>query len=146
MAYIEPEESVFGVSLFERLEANSNLISLSQGPDAFDVLRSIKRNVSNILNTRLGESLSSPNLGLVDFNDASITSLDLSVQIKRSIKYCLEHFEPRLTRVDVAVFREEADPLNLRFSVTAMINLSAIHEKVTIELLLDNNKKYRVIA
>ncbi len=146
MAYIEPEESVFGVSLFERLETGVDSISLSQGPDALEVLRSIKRNVSNILNTRLGESQSSPNLGLIDFNDASIKSLDLSVQIKRSIKYCLENFEPRLTNVDVTVFKDEMDPLNLRFSITAVINIAAIHEKVKIELLLDNNKKYRVIA
>lgn len=146
MAYIEPEESVFGVSLFERLEINANALSLSQGPDALEVLRSIKRNVSNVLNTRLGESQSSPNLGLVDFNDASITSLDLSVQIKRSIKFCLEHFEPRLANVHVEVFNDEANPLNLCFSITAVINVAAIHEKVKIELLLDNNKKYRVIT
>lgn len=146
MAYIEPEESVFGVSLFERLDTDVKPISLSQGPNTLAVLRSIKRNISNILNTRLGESQSSPNLGLVDFNDASMTSLDLSVQFKRSIKFCLEHFEPRLSQVEVVVFKDESDLLNLRFGITAVINTSAIHEKVKIELLLDNNKKYRVMA
>ncbi len=146
MPYIEPDEAVFGVSLFERLDVHAPVTSLSQGPDALAVLRSIKRNVSNILNTRLGESLSAPELGLMDFNDASASSLDLSVQIKRSMTRCLERFEPRLRDIDVLVFSDEREPLNLRFCVTAMINLSMIHEKVRIELLLDNNKKYRVLA
>ncbi len=146
MGYIEPEESVFGVSLFERLEADSKPISLSQGPESSEVLRSIKRNVSNILNTRVGESLSSPTLGLVDFNDATAATLDLSIRIKLSIKRCLEEFEPRLTNVNVLVIKDEAEPLNLRFSVAAVVNTSAIHEKVKIDLLLDNNRKYRVIT
>lgn len=54
MTYIAPEESAFGVGFFERLEANAKPMSLTRGPDAWDVLESIKRNVSNILNTRIG--------------------------------------------------------------------------------------------
>ncbi len=144
MGYIEPEESVFGVSLFERLEADAKPISLSKGPKSAEVLRSIKRNVANILNTRVGESLSSPELGLVDFNDASTETLDLSILIKQSIKDCLTKFEPRLTGVEVQELVDESDPLNLRFTVAAFVNSSAIHEKVQIDLLLDNNRKYRV--
>ncbi|GLQ74318.1 type VI secretion system baseplate subunit TssE [Vibrio penaeicida] len=146
MGYIAPEESVYGVSLFERLEADAKPMSLSKGPDSAEVLRSIKRNVSNILNTRIGESLSSPNLGLVDFNDATMAMLDLSIRVKLSIKRCLEEFEPRLKEVDVLVIQDEAEPLNLRFSVAATIDTSAVHERVKISLLLDNNRKYRVVG
>ncbi len=144
MGYIEPEESVFGVSLFERLEADAKPVSLTKGPETAEVLRSIKRNVSNILNTRFGESSSSPRLGLVDFNDASVKTVDLSIRIKRSIQECLKEFEPRLTGIEVEVLKDESDPLNLRLTVAAFINTSAIHEKVKIDLLLDNNRKYRV--
>ncbi|EKO3881575.1 type VI secretion system baseplate subunit TssE, partial [Vibrio metschnikovii] len=84
MTYIAPEESAFGVSFFERLEADTNPMSLTQGPNAWDVLQSIKRNVSNILNTRMGEAQSAPSLGLVDFNDATLETLDLSLRIKLS--------------------------------------------------------------
>ncbi|MBD1557007.1 type VI secretion system baseplate subunit TssE [Vibrio sp. S9_S30] len=146
MGYIAPEESVYGVSLFERLEVDAKPMSLSKGPDSAEVLRSIKRNVSNILNTRIGESLSSPNLGLVDFNDATMAMLDLSIRVKLSIKRCLEEFEPRLKEVDVTVIQDEAEPLNLRFSVAATIDTSAVHERVKINLLLDNNRKYRVVS
>ena len=50
MAYLVPEESVYGVGFLERLEANTKPIPFIQGPDANDVLESIKRNVANILN------------------------------------------------------------------------------------------------
>ena len=146
MGYIAPEESVYGVSLFERLKVDADPISLSKGPNSAEVLRSIKRNVSNILNTRTGESLSSPELGLVDFNDASMAILDLSIRVKLSIKRCLEEFEPRLKEVDVMVIQDEREPLNLRFSVTATIDTTAIHERVNINLLLDSNRKYRVLT
>ncbi len=144
MGYIEPEESVFGVSLFERLEADAKPVSLSKGPESSEVLRSIKRNVANILNSRVGESLSSPQLGLIDFNDASTETLDLSILIQRSIEECLTKYEPRLSGVKVQELVDESDQLNLRFSVAAFVNTSAIHEKVKIDLLLDNNRKYRV--
>lgn len=146
MPYIQPEESVFGVSFFERLSSDAETLSLLDGPEPEKVMQSIKRNVSNILNTRLGDSLSSPYLGLVDFNDASANTLDLSIQIKRSIKVCLEQFEPRLTGVSVEVIHDEFEPLKLRFVINAVINAAAIHELVKIDVLLDNNKKYQVVS
>lgn len=144
MTYIAPEESAFGVGFFERLEAGTKPISLTQGPNAWDVLQSIKRNVSNILNTRMGEAQSAPTLGLVDFNDATLETLDLSLRIKLAIQSCLDVYEPRLRNI---VIRSESDafsPLMLRFYIVAEINSDALHEKVQFNLLLDQNRKYRV--
>ncbi|AEH34966.1 type VI secretion system baseplate subunit TssE [Vibrio anguillarum] len=144
MTYIAPEESAFGVGFFERLEAGTKPMSLTQGPNAWDVLQSIKRNVSNILNTRMGEAQSAPTLGLVDFNDATLETLDLSLRIKLAIQSCLDVYEPRLRNI---VIRSESDvfsPLMLRFHIVAEINSDALHEKVQFNLLLDQNRKYRV--
>ncbi|ASU23659.1 lysozyme [Vibrio qinghaiensis] len=144
MTYIAPEESAFGVGFFERLEAGTKPMSLTQGPNAWDVLQSIKRNVSNILNTRMGEAQSAPTLGLVDFNDATLETLDLSLRIKLAIQSCLDAYEPRLRNI---VIRSESDafsPLMLRFHIVAEINSDALHEKVQFNLLLDQNRKYRV--
>ena len=96
------EESAYGVSFFERLEAGSSLRSVTKGPDPSDVLESIKRNVSNLLNTRLGEAQSAPSLGLIDFNDATLGSNDLAVQIKFAIRHCLEKYEPRLNCMEIS--------------------------------------------
>ncbi|MDW6094499.1 type VI secretion system baseplate subunit TssE [Vibrio rhizosphaerae] len=144
MSYIAPEEVAFGVGFFERLEAGERPRSMTQGPDANDVLNSIKRNVSNVLNTRLGEAQSAPELGLVDFNDATLETLDLAVRIRMAIKDCLRKYEPRLKEIVVTSERDDLNPLSLRFRITAEVNSSAVHETVKLNLLLDQNRQYRV--
>ena len=145
MTYFAPEESTFGVGFFERLEANSNNVSLTQGPEPREVLESIKLNVSKILNTRVGGSQSSPEFGLIDFNDATLDTLDLSLKVKLAIQDCLSNFEPRLKNIEVAAHTDSFSPLSLQFKITAQINSEAIHDRVQISLLLDQNRKYRVI-
>ncbi|OLQ84322.1 lysozyme [Vibrio ponticus] len=145
MSYIAPEEAVFGVGLFERLVADAKPMSLTAGPDALDVLESIKRNVSNVLNSRLGGAQSAPMLGLLDFNDATLETIDLSVRVKLAIKGCLEAYEPRLTNVVVSASPDDFNPLSLRFQIIAQINSELIHEKVQFSLLLDQNRQYQVL-
>ena len=144
MTYIAPEESAFGVGFFERLDANTKPMSLSQGPDVSDVLESIKQNVSNILNSRVGGSQSAPDLGLIDFNDATLEISDLSVRIKLAIQHCLDRYEPRLIHVVVNFEQDTFNPLTLRFRILATINREALPEKIQFSLLLDQNRKYRV--
>ena len=71
MAYIAPEDSAFGISFLERLEADAKPLNIIQAPNLSEVLNSVRNNISNILNTRVGDSQSSPQLGLIDFNDAT---------------------------------------------------------------------------
>jgi type VI secretion system protein len=144
MAYIAPEESAFGVGFLERLETGAQPRSLTQGPDEVDVLNSIKRNVSNVLNTRLGGSQSAPGLGLIDFNDATLETLDLSLRIRLAIRHCLECYEPRLANIVVSSEMDIYSPLTLRFHIMAAINCEALHDKVQFNLLLDQNRQYRV--
>ncbi len=144
MTYIEPEETVFGVGLLERLTVNSKFVSLTRGADLNDVLDSIKLNVSNILNTRVGGTQCAPALGLVDFNDATLESMDLSVRIMQAIQHCIECYEPRLKDVLVLSDRESFSSMTLRFHITASINNELLNEQVRFSLLLDNNRKYRV--
>ncbi|MEI8630926.1 type VI secretion system baseplate subunit TssE [Vibrio sp. PP-XX7] len=144
MSYIAPEEVAFGVGFLERLEAGGKSLSMSQGPDADDVLNSIKRNVSNLLNTRVGGSQSAPDLGLIDFNDATLETLDLSVKIRLAIEHCLNRYEPRLKNVVVTSERDDSSPFSLQFRIVAEVNTSAIHGTVKLNLLLDQNRQYRV--
>ncbi|RTZ16409.1 type VI secretion system baseplate subunit TssE [Vibrio aquaticus] len=145
MAYCAPEESTFGVGFFERLEANSSDYSLTQGPEAAKVLASIKLNVSRVLNTREGGAQSVPSLGLIDFNDATLDTLDLSLKIKLAIQQCLNRYEPRLKNIEVRSFSDPCSPLALRFQIIAAINSDAIHDKVQFDLMLEQNRQYRVI-
>lgn len=145
MSYVALEESTYGVSFFERLEVDAPERSITQGPSADDVLDSIKHNISNVLNTRMGEAPSAPTLGLIDFNDATLGSRDLALQLRLAIRQCLKVYEPRLDKVDVRVLNDPDSPLNLCFHVTAEINRGALHDGVQIDLVLDNSRKYRVL-
>ncbi|WP_318466707.1 type VI secretion system baseplate subunit TssE [Photobacterium leiognathi] len=145
MSYIDLENRAFGVSLFERLETNAPIVAITKGPDVEDVLNSIKRNITQLLNSRLGEAMSAPQLGLIDFNDAMLGSHDLALQIKLAIRHCLQCYEPRLDMIDIQYMPNNESPLNISFHIAAYINSSALHEVVRINLLLDNSCKYRVI-
>ncbi|ODP99777.1 MULTISPECIES: type VI secretion system baseplate subunit TssE [unclassified Salinivibrio] len=145
MSYIALEDSVFGVGFLERLEAGAKPVSITQGPESRDVVNSIKKNIANVLNTRIGGAQSSPELGLIDFNDATLESLDLSLRVKLAIKQCLETYEPRLTNILVSSAYDEHSPLTLRFNIVATVNSEALHEKVQLSLLLDQNRQYRVL-
>lgn len=144
MSYLVDENSVFGVGFFDRLHVNAKPISLSQGPDPIDVLNSIKLNVANILNTRLGGAQSAPNLGLIDFNDASLGAMDLSLKVKLAIHRCLNVYEPRLCNLRIKSVTDPDNPLSLCFHIHADINSAALHDKIEINLILGNDRKYRV--
>ncbi len=144
MTYLAPEEYKFGIGFLERLETNAKAISFVQGPSASEVLDSIKCNVASILNSRIGGAQSAPSLGLIDFNDATLESMDISVRIKLAIQNCLERYEPRLNNILVSAERDAYDLMALRFCITASIDRAAIHESVRFSLLLDSNRKYRV--
>lgn len=145
MPYTVHEDSAYGVSFFERLEKDAPMRSVMKGPDPVDVLDSIKRNISDLLNTRMGEAQSAPTLGLIDFNDATLGSHDLALQIKLAILECIGRYEPRIGGMEINILTDDDSPLSLRFHITACLNSSAIDKKIQIDLLLDNNKKYRVI-
>lgn len=145
VAYVAPEDSAFGVSLFERLEIGAPARHITQGPPPEQVLESIKRNVVKVLNTRIGESMSAPTLGLVDLNDAMLGSHDIAMRVKRAIRQCLDVYEPRLEQVMLSVIPDEDSPMNIRFHIRAKINQHAVHDSVEIDLLLDNQRKYKVV-
>jgi type VI secretion system protein len=144
MTNITEEDRTVGVGFFERLGNNTKSVSLTGVPSAEEVLQSIKHNVSNILNSRVNSSQSAPDLGLVDFNDATLETVDLSVRIKLDIQRCLERYEPRLQDIAVNTEQDIFDPLTLRFHVIASINSEVLHEKIQFNLLLEQNRKYRV--
>ena len=79
-----------GGSLFERLEQ-----AAGTEPDAGGhVIESIKRHLVRLLNAHPGNSASAPDLGLLDFNDATLGTHDLKLQIRGAIRRCIETFEP----------------------------------------------------
>lgn len=131
-----------GGSLFERLDqaAGRDL------PGAADnVIESIKCHLVRLLNSHPGHSPSAPALGLVDFNDATYGTQDLSIRIRTAIRRCIEHYEPRVYRCEVMALPQGPDPLHLRFQVTVYVQVGESGDRATIDLLLDEKRRYHVV-
>ncbi|MBL1274359.1 MAG: type VI secretion system baseplate subunit TssE [Oceanospirillales bacterium] len=133
-----------GGSLFERLEQAAAPEGQGMG-EVTHVVSSIKRHLVRLLNAHPGNSACAPELGLLDFNDATLGTHDLSIQIRSAIRQCIEKYEPRVKRVDVVALPQGQDPLQLRFQVTVYLNVGAKDDKTTIDLLLDDKRYYRVM-
>ncbi|WP_298775435.1 type VI secretion system baseplate subunit TssE [uncultured Shewanella sp.] len=138
------EKRLGGRSFFERLIPDAPRVSVDHS-SVDETMDSIKRSITRVLNARIGESQSCPEYGLLDFNDTSLSSFDLGLQIRLSIKQCIEQFEPRIKNVEVSVFNDENNPMNLTFNILGTLVVANMDEKIQIELFLDNNRKYRVI-
>ncbi|MFG6668305.1 type VI secretion system baseplate subunit TssE [Halomonas sp. HNIBRBA4712] len=133
-----------GSRLFERLAAPHQPQALTEQSRLAEVVESIKRHLVELLNSHPGNSACAPELGLLDFNDATIGVLDLELNIQRAIRQCIERFEPRVKRVEVASLPNAGDPLQLRFQVHATVALGNDRTQATIDLLL-NNKRYQCL-
>lgn len=116
------------------------------GGEFTHVVESIKRHLVRLLNAHPGNSSSAPDLGLLDFNDATLGTHDLSIQIRGgAIRQCIEKFEPRVKRVDVVAMPPGPDPLQLKFQVTVYLNVAGSDDRTTIDLVLDDKRYYRVV-
>ncbi|MCS2610820.1 type VI secretion system baseplate subunit TssE [Halomonas dongshanensis] len=139
---------LLGRRLFERLalspEAAVNDASRAFDDRLADAVESIKRHLVDLLNSHPGNSACAPELGLLDFNDATIGVLDLKLNIQNAIRQCIERFEPRVQRAEVEPLPNDGDPLQLRFQVHVTIALGRDSAQTTIDLLL-NNKRYRCV-
>ena len=133
-----------GSRLFERLAAPRRPERHSEETRLSEVVESIKRHLVDLLNSHPGNCACAPELGLLDFNDATVGVLDLELNIKQAIRNCIERYEPRVKRVDVESLPNSGDPLQLRFQVHATVALGNDSTQATIDLLL-NNKRYQCL-
>lgn len=138
------ESAKFGKSFFERLDQHESEVVMDGDSDSELIVNSVKRNIAQLLNSRKGESLSAPQIGLMDFNDANLGSRELGEKISKSINNCLEQYEPRVSNVRASWRYNQDDPLGLRFNVLVKLDTSGFSDTVELDLLLDNNKHYRV--
>ncbi|TBU84485.1 type VI secretion system baseplate subunit TssE [Pseudomonas dryadis] len=125
-------------SLFERLDPDvPPLRILSRQEQAQERIRAIKQNLERILNTRQGCSASSPELGLRDFNDASLGSADLQRRVGDDIRRSIAAHEPRIKVVGVRVQPDPAQPLNLHIRLDCLVPLQGMEEQMEIDLVIN---------
>ncbi|MCA8866757.1 MULTISPECIES: type VI secretion system baseplate subunit TssE [unclassified Halomonas] len=136
--------SLLGSRLFERLAMPEQPLAHGEDERLAETVESIKRHLVELLNSHPGNSACEPELGLLDFNDATIGVLDLELNIQRAIRQCIERFEPRVQHVEVESLPNNGDPLQLHFQVHATVALGRDNAHATIDLLL-NNKRYQCL-
>ena len=122
-----------------------------------DLIRSIKRNIELVLNSKEGCTLCAPDFGLRDFNDATATTKSLSQTIVANIRSSLERYEPRVRITRIEYIHDAYDVLQLNFRITCVVLLKqpllsskirmiTKNELTELNIILDSsNKKFRVV-
>jgi len=139
-----------GASLFQRIQASSAGVvrprmMLGRAEYLNQLMDSVRVHLEQLLNTRAGASQSCSSYGLYDFNDAAVGSSDQARSIAQDIKRCISEYETRLCDVDVQFsgYKEE-DPTVLLFGIHCGFNIESKHERVSLELYLDRDRKFKV--
>ncbi len=103
-----------------------------------ELTRSILRNLQRILNTRTGHAAAQMDLGTPAPCEMALMSRDGLAGVVRSLKQCIEKYEPRLSSVEVTYVRGEDDVLTLRFQVTAKVATSKNGAQISFDTLVDS--------
>lgn len=96
------------------------LARLSSGGQRVAELESIVAHLQELLNTRVGESLSAPDFGIVDFADLVHNFPEATQVLQQSIRATIMKYEPRLRSVSVAPVPSN-DPLSLAFEISGRL-------------------------
>ena len=89
-----------------------------------DIESAVTLHVSRMLNTRQGSCLSCPDYGLVEVSEVLHEFPDAIAMVQRSIKNCIQTYEPRLKNVQVRHVKNEFQhEMILQFEITAQLHL-----------------------
>lgn len=128
-------------SLFERLGNDEiRLRTKTSEPNITERIGAIKSNLERILNTRQGCSQSSPDEGLVDFNDATLGSQYLVQRICEDIRRVITAGEPRVVVKGIRFVADPDDPLALNFRIDCLIPIKSKKELVEIDLVMNSGQ------
>ncbi|HEY0138246.1 MAG TPA: type VI secretion system baseplate subunit TssE [Nannocystis sp.] len=96
------------------------LARLSSGGQRVSEVESIIAHVYELLNTRVGESLAAPDLGIIDFADLVHNFPEATQVLQQSIRATIMKYEPRLRSVSVTPTPSN-DPLSLAFEISGRL-------------------------
>lgn len=124
-------------TLFERLKNPEGTTARTLEEDTTAQLGSILRNLMRILNARVGQAPAQMDFGIPSPSEIAQGYPESLATMQKTIRQCIEHYEPRLR--DVQVMRIESDDLKLavRFQVTARLATSKDGRQVSFSTLMD---------
>ncbi|MCC7540818.1 MAG: type VI secretion system baseplate subunit TssE [Deltaproteobacteria bacterium] len=102
-----------GRGLLSRIKAGADSRPLDEVESITDHLRAL-------LNTRIGESATAPEFGVIDISDLLHNFPDAVGILQRSIRQTILHYEPRLKNVSIRHVTTD-DQLMLNFEIVAQL-------------------------
>ncbi|MEM6405600.1 MAG: type VI secretion system baseplate subunit TssE [Pseudomonadota bacterium] len=133
-------------SFFERLEPPpAERQRTRKQPDTAEQVAMIKRQLDILLNARQGASASTPDYGLTDFNDAAVSTADMTLKIMDDIKQTIRRYEPRVSIETVTCERDPDYPMELTFRIIGYLNADTAQEKMEIDLVMSGLDRYNKI-
>lgn len=137
---------MFEYSLLQRIAMGDEGANQSLDVGAEKLKRSVQMHLQNMFNVRQGSVATSLEYGLPDFNDLDISSGYATAvnEIRKAIKLSLERFEPRLTRIKVKHLWDEDNQLELRYEITARMNIQEDSVRVRFETMMADEKLFKV--
>lgn len=109
-----------GAATGTRVLRRGLLARLSSGGQKVSEMESIIAHLHDLLNTRVGESLSAPDFGIVDFADLVHSFPEATQVLQQSIRATIMKYEPRLRSVSVTPVQSQ-DTLSLAFEISGRL-------------------------
>ncbi|MGF1607268.1 MAG: type VI secretion system baseplate subunit TssE [Rhodothalassiaceae bacterium] len=131
-------------TLLERIDRAEEAPDRRLALDLGTAVDSVIRHLSQLLNVRQGCVEALPDYGMPDFNDVIAAHSDPIQALKRGIRDMISRYEPRLANVRVVHLKNEDDPLDLRFKVTAQLVLAGENTNVEIETVVGDGGRVTV--
>lgn len=136
-----------GLRFLERLRSMARNPDARMADPAQDVLQSVIRHVSAILNTRQGSSLLDKSMGVPDFTSMGVqfTATDIPY-MEQALTALISRYEPRLVDVHVRLTPGTDGRLTqMNFSLQARLRLSK-NDMLPVQLLTRFTHEGRVIV
>jgi len=137
---------MFEYSLLQRVALGDEGANGSLDVGVEKIRHSVQLNLQNMFNVRQGSVPTLPDYGLPDFNDLDISSgyATAVTSIRKAIKVALDSYEPRLSRVKVRHVWDEDNQLDLRYEITARLEVPDNKVRVRFETMMANEGLYKV--
>lgn len=94
--------------------------------------------------TRRGSVPTAPGYGLPDLSEIIVSAPELAEDVARALRYNLEHYEPRLTRVEVLHLPSDSWDQRLRFQIKGELVVGGTRERVSFETRIDPTRRISV--
>jgi type VI secretion system protein len=131
-------------TLLERLRRPGEQTGRRASLDVGAATRSVLVHLKRMFSVRQGHSLTVPDYGMPDLTDFMREMPASSSAMEKSIRLCIESYEPRLRSVRVRFSRSDEDVFNLTFDIRARLVVGEESAPVTFEANLDSEGRLSI--